>query len=145
MNSNKFSHLLTFFISFSFWIILLITSFNILLSLITVFDLLLIETFHYDNLDYKFTDYPKFINHLLSRNMNDNDSINTIDYESLPSPSHSNFNCFTIKTLNIKATVQDIKYSLKHTTDIVVHKFKVMDRTLVWFFKGSKPGGGRGL
>jgi hypothetical protein len=30
-------------------------------------------------------------------------------------------------------------------TRFIVHKIKLYNRTLSWFLKGSKPGGGRGL
>jgi hypothetical protein len=62
--------------------------------------------------------------------------------------SFENANCscsgFFKNTRIIKA-FNDIKYNINENTVIVVHKLRVIDRTLSWFFKRSKPGGGRGL
>lgn len=38
-----------------------------------------------------------------------------------------------------------LKNNINNNTELVTHKLKVVDRTLSWFFKRSKPGGGRGL
>ena len=39
----------------------------------------------------------------------------------------------------------EIKNQLKSEIRDELHKFNVAKRSLLWFFKGSKPGGGRGL
>jgi hypothetical protein len=38
-----------------------------------------------------------------------------------------------------------LKNNINNKAKLVANKIKVFDRTLSWFFKGSKPGGGRGL
>jgi hypothetical protein len=38
-----------------------------------------------------------------------------------------------------------IKNNINKSTKYATHKIKIVDRTLSWFFKRSKPGGGRGL
>jgi len=41
--------------------------------------------------------------------------------------------------------LSQIKKELKSDINNSLHKLKVNKRSLSWFFKGSKPGGGRGL
>jgi len=38
-----------------------------------------------------------------------------------------------------------IKDNINKNGKLITHKFKVIDRTLSWFFKRGRPGGGRGL
>jgi hypothetical protein len=41
--------------------------------------------------------------------------------------------------------IKQIKTDIEKQTKFIIHKIKLYNRTLSWFFKGSKPGGGRGL
>lgn len=126
MNPNK-----------SFPFLALIVLYFLCFLLILSYDLLLVETFQYENLDLKHDHPPKIIKFLLSRN----NAAESLRHHS----SFSDFNCFSHKSFNIPSALHDFKINLKNTTDIVTHKFKVFDRTFSWFFKGSRPGGGRGL
>ncbi len=40
---------------------------------------------------------------------------------------------------------KQFKNDVEKQARFIVHKIKLYNRTLSWFFKGSKPGGGRGL
>jgi uncharacterized protein (UPF0333 family) len=57
--------------------------------------------------------------------------------------SYNESNCIPIRCFI--SNISTIKNSIKYTSKNAVHKIKVFERTLSWFFKGSKPGGGRGL
>jgi hypothetical protein len=44
-----------------------------------------------------------------------------------------------------KKTFNKLKDKINNKAKYAVHKIKVFDRALSWFFRGSRPGGGRGL
>lgn len=44
-----------------------------------------------------------------------------------------------------KITFNKLKDKINNKAKYAAHKIKVFDRALSWFFKGSRPGGGRGL
>lgn len=44
-----------------------------------------------------------------------------------------------------KKTFNKLKNNINNKAKYAAHKIKIFDRTLSWFFRGSRPGGGRGL
>lgn len=55
----------------------------------------------------------------------------------------SDYNCLSWNKCH--TVFSNFKSDIKTNINVTKHNFKVFDRTFSWFFKGSKPGGGRGL
>jgi hypothetical protein len=83
-------------------------------------------------------------------------------YSSESSSSSSSFNRYSCsnflgKNDGSSKVFKDLKHDIKVLKDVkvfkdiknnsklAIHKLKVIKRTFAWFFKGSRPGGGRGL
>lgn len=83
------------------------------------------------------------------RSLNESDNTTYSDRSSYSSSfSSTDANCFNFIDKYKYASSKifnKIKNNLNNTTKYTVQKIKVFDRTLSWFFKGSRPGGGRGL
>jgi hypothetical protein len=84
------------------------------------------------------------VNSETSSYFNDNSSFN----ENRPlfdnKPLHEETQTTSIYN-KCKNTTSKLYLELKYKTKLIEHKIKLFDRTLSWFFKGSRPGGGRGL
>jgi hypothetical protein len=76
---------------------------------------------------------------------------NGSSYSSDRSSTSSSFNHYSCSNFfgNYKEAstkvLNNIKHEIKDNSKLAIHKFKVYKRTFAWFFKGSRPGGGRGL
>ena len=79
-------------------------------------------------------------------NFRDSSGFDRINDDELMMIDVSNyFNCFTNGKAFAKISFDRFKNNIKSYSDRTIHKIKLFDRTLSWFFKRSKPGGGRGL
>lgn len=74
----------------------------------------------------------------------DNSSVNSECSCSSCSCRSSN-NSNVANTIKLLKVFKDCKNNIKDKTRLVIFKLKKIDRKLSWFFKSSRPGGGRGL
>jgi len=123
---------------------------------------LFIQTFYFESSLFINVDNYDNINHIIDnlrvsddiplRSLNDSDNTSHSDRSSSFSYSSSlssaDANCFNFidkyKYASSKM-LNKIKNNLDNTTKYTVQKIKLFDKTLSWFFKRSRPGGGRGL
>lgn len=86
------------------------------------------------------------IHYTLSNDSSDYINHRSFEYENnrCSTLNYSDTSYFTLK--KIKSSVfKDINTDIEKQTKFILYKIKLYNRTLSWFFKGSKPGGGRGL
>lgn len=106
---------------------------------------------HQDNYFNVVSDCFRISEDLSSTSLNNADNRSNSERSSLSyssSFSSQDVHCFNSLDKYKEASSRifnKIKNNINNKTKYASHKIKIFDRTLSWFFKGSKPGGGRGL
>jgi hypothetical protein len=134
-----------------FNIILFILFFSLLLILALYLQNFYLESFTYCN-TYEGNDINTITDYF---RISEDSSLNNSEsrLHSDRSSSSFSFNSEDVHCFNFINKYKEVssiwfnklKNNLNNNAKHAAHKIKVLDRTLSWFFKGSKPGGGRGL